>query len=59
MTPQVRRRPLLAALTWTTSVPVLTLVVLALTWGRYLPAVLSVLIAVVLFGALLAAVHYA
>jgi Ca2+:H+ antiporter len=59
MTPEVRRRPLPAALTWTTAVPVLALVVLALTWGRYLPAVLSVLVAVVLIGAVLAAVHHA
>ena len=47
------------ALTWTTAVPVFALVVLALTWGRYLPAVLSVLVAVVLIGAVLAAVHHA
>jgi Ca2+:H+ antiporter len=59
MTPEVRRRPLPAALTWTTAVPVLALLVLAVTWGRYLPTVLSVLVAVVLIGAVLAAVHHA
>src|SRR5947209_8073354 len=50
------RHPLL---TWTTAVPVLALVVLALTWGRTLPTVLEVLVAVVLMGAVLAAVHHA
>src|SRR3954471_18558768 len=46
-------------LTWTTAVPVLALVVLAFTWGRTLPTVLKVLVAVVLMGAVLAAVHHA
>src|SRR3954452_8348676 len=50
------RHPLL---TWTTAVPVLALVVLAFTWGRTLPTVLEVLVAVVLMGAVLAAVHHA
>src|SRR3954452_5313437 len=50
------RHPLL---TWTTAVPVLALVVLAFTWGRTLPTVLKVLVAVVLMGAVLAAVHHA
>jgi Ca2+:H+ antiporter len=59
MTPETRRRPLPAALTWTTAVPVLALVVLALSWGRHLPTVLVVLVAVVLIGAVLAAVHHA
>jgi Ca2+:H+ antiporter len=46
-------------LRWTTAVPVLALVVLAATWGRYLPTVLVVVVAVVLVGAVLAAVHHA
>src|SRR3954463_10420468 len=46
-------------LTWTTAVPFLALVVLAFTWGRTLPTVLKVLVAVVLMGAVLAAVHHA
>jgi Ca2+:H+ antiporter len=45
--------------TWTTTVPVLALAVLVPTWGRYLPVVLSVLVGVVLVGAVLAAVHHA
>ena len=53
------RRPLSRRIPWTTAVPVLALVVLALTWGRYLPTVLTVLVAVVLIGAVLAAVHHA
>jgi Ca2+:H+ antiporter len=53
------RRPLSRRFPWTTVVPVLALVVLALTWGRYLPTVLTVLVAVVLIGAVLAAVHHA
>jgi Ca2+:H+ antiporter len=59
MTPATRRPALPAWLTWTTSVPVLALVVLAVAWGRYPPTVLSVLIGVVLIGAVLAAVHHA
>jgi Ca2+:H+ antiporter len=59
MTPEVRRRPLPAAFTWTTAVPVLALLVLAVTWGRHLPTVLVVVVAVVLIGAVLAAVHHA
>ena len=50
------RHPLLS---WTTAVPVLALVVLVLTWGRDLPTVVEVLVAVVLVGAVLAAVHHA
>jgi Ca2+:H+ antiporter len=38
---------------------VLALVVLAVSWGRHLPTVLVVLVAVVLIGAVLAAVHHA
>jgi Ca2+:H+ antiporter len=59
MTPATRRRPLPAVLTWTTAVPVLALIVLALSWGRYLPTVLVVVVAFVLVGAVLAAVHHA
>ncbi|HVI37393.1 MAG TPA: hypothetical protein VM684_14265 [Gaiellales bacterium] len=50
------RHPLL---TWTTAVPVLALLVLAFTWGRTLPTVVEVLVAVVLMGSVLAAVHHA
>lgn len=42
-----------------TGVPVGGLLVLAATWGRDLPAVLVVLVAFVLAGAVLAAVHHA
>ena len=44
---------------WTTVVPVLALLALALTWGRDLGAVLVAVVAVVLAGAVLAAVHHA
>jgi Ca2+:H+ antiporter len=50
------RHPLL---TWTTVVPVFALVVLGVSWGRSLPAVPAVLVAIVLVGAVLAAVHHA
>jgi len=53
------RRPLSRRIPWTTAVPVLALVVLAATWGRHLPVVLNVLVAAVLIGAVLAAVHHA
>jgi Ca2+:H+ antiporter len=46
-------------LSWTTATPVLALAVLALTGGRHLPAVLVVLVALLLIGAVLAAVHHA
>src|SRR3954468_596911 len=46
-------------LAWTTVVPVVALLVLALSWGRSLPAVPALLVAVVLVGAVLAAVHHA
>src|SRR3954465_8050475 len=46
-------------LSWTTAVPVLALLVLAVTWGRKLPTVVELLVAVVLIGAVLAAVHHA
>lgn len=44
---------------WTTVVPVAALVVLAATWGRDLPTVLVVIVALFLVGAVLAAVHHA
>jgi Ca2+:H+ antiporter len=40
-------------------VPVLAVVLLALTWGRHLPGVLVGLVTLVLAGAVLAAVHHA
>ena len=48
-----------AALRWTTLVPVAGLVVLAATWGRDLPLPLVLVVAAVLAGAVLAAVHHA
>src|SRR3954454_5760242 len=53
------RRSLYRRIPWTTAVPVLAILVLAVTWGRHLPTVLVVLIAAVLIGAVLAAVHHA
>ncbi|MGY1602625.1 hypothetical protein [Geodermatophilus sp. SYSU D00815] len=50
------RHPLL---TWTTAVPVLALVVLVGTWGRSLPVVVELVVALVLVGAVLSAVHHA
>ena len=50
------RRPLTQ---WTAVVPVVALGVLALTWGRDLPLVPVLLVAVLLAGAVLAAVHHA
>ena len=44
---------------WTTAVPLLALVVLGATWGRSLPTVVMVLVAVLLAAAVLAAVHHA
>ncbi|MFF7408535.1 calcium:proton antiporter [Streptomyces lydicus] len=44
---------------WTTVVPVLAVVLLALTWGRSLPPPLVGLVAYFLAGAVLAAVHHA
>lgn len=46
-------------LAWTVLVPLLALVALALTWGRDVGAVLVALVAVLLAGAVLAAVHHA
>ncbi|MFJ4470410.1 calcium:proton antiporter [Streptomyces sp. NPDC089424] len=44
---------------WTSVVPVLAAVLLIFTWGRYVPAGVTVLMTVVLAGAVLAAVHHA
>ncbi|OLF13407.1 calcium:proton antiporter [Actinophytocola xanthii] len=44
---------------WTVAVPLLALVALALTWGRELDVVPVVLVALLLAGAVLAAVHHA
>src|SRR3954468_465025 len=44
---------------WTTTVPVLAVVVLVLSWGRSLPTPVVVVVALVLAGAVLAAVHHA
>ncbi|MCT2584251.1 calcium:proton antiporter [Actinophytocola gossypii] len=46
-------------LNWTVAVPLLAIVALALTWGRDLGAVLVVVVALLLAGAVLAAVHHA
>src|SRR5829696_8261994 len=44
---------------WTTYTPILAAVMLLLTWGRYPPAVVLVLVAVLLMGAVVSAVHHA
>ncbi|MEY9859605.1 Ca2+:H+ antiporter [Catenulispora sp. GAS73] len=44
---------------WSNVVPVLAIVLLAFTWGRDLPTWVVALVAVFLFGAVLAAVHHA
>ena len=44
---------------WTTVVPVIALVALALTWGRDLGALPVAIVALILAGAVLAAVHHA
>ena len=44
---------------WTTLLPPFGLVVLAAVWGRELPPVLVAIVAVILAGAVLAAVHHA
>src|SRR5262245_27644141 len=46
-------------ISWTVVTPVLAMVVLALTWGRDLVAVLVAVVAVILAGAVLASVHHA
>ncbi|MBV2357711.1 ionic transporter y4hA [Streptomyces sp. J2-1] len=47
------------AVRWTFVVPVLAVVLLALTWGRSLPGALVALVTLVLAGSVLAAVHHA
>jgi Ca2+:H+ antiporter len=44
---------------WPVSVPVLAVIVLVLTWGRTLPGPVTAMVAVLLAGAVLAAVHHA
>lgn len=51
--------PRLALLSWTVIAPPLAIVVLALTWARDLGTVLVAVVAVILAGAVLAAVHHA
>ncbi|MFG2223236.1 calcium:proton antiporter [Streptomyces sp. NPDC048644] len=46
-------------LRWTGALPVLSVVLLALTWGRSLPAALVAVVSCFLAGAVLAAVHHA
>lgn len=46
-------------LSWTVAVPLLAIVALGLTWGRDLGPVLVVVVALLLAGAVLAAVHHA
>jgi Ca2+:H+ antiporter len=51
--------PRSARVSWVVAGPVLALLVLAFTWGRELPPLIVALVAVVLGGAVLAAVHHA
>ena len=51
------RRPSLSA--WPTAMPVVAVVALAVTWGRHLGPLPVTLVALVLAGAVLAAVHHA
>ena len=44
---------------WNVAIPLLALVVLAATWGRSLPGVLVAVVALLLAGAVLSAVHHA
>ncbi|TYB34652.1 ionic transporter y4hA [Micromonospora sp. AP08] len=44
---------------WTTVLPVIAVLVLAATWGRHLPGPLILVVAALLAGAVLAAVHHA
>lgn len=46
-------------LSWTTLVPVVSVVVLALAWGRVLPPLIIGVVTLLLAGAVLAAVHHA
>ena len=52
-----QRLPAWAA--WSNVVPVVAIVLLAFTWGRDVPAWVVAVIAVFLFGAVLAAAHHA
>ena len=54
--PRAARSPLLA---WTSLVPVLSVVVLALAWGRALPPFVVGVVTALLAAAVLAAVHHA
>ena len=54
--PRVARSPVLA---WTSLVPVLSVVVLALAWGRSLPPFVVGVVTALLAAAVLAAVHHA
>jgi Ca2+:H+ antiporter len=46
-------------ISWTALVPVIALIVLAMTWGREISGVVVVLVTALLAGAVLAAVHHA
>ena len=54
-----RVRDRLSVLRWTTFVPLLALVLLALTWGSKPPTVGLIVVGIALGGAVLAAVHHA
>ena len=55
MAAQTRRSPW----QWTVVLPVLAFVALVLTWGRHLPNAVMAIVAVLLAGAVIAAVHHA
>jgi Ca2+:H+ antiporter len=59
MSPDTDRASLVRRLSWTTVVPIVALVLLAAAWGRDLGTVLTIVVALVLAGAVLAAVHHA
>ena len=44
---------------WTTYTPIVAALVLMLTWGRYPAAIVLVLVALLLMGAVVSAVHHA
>jgi Ca2+:H+ antiporter len=48
-----------SALRWTVTVPVVAVIVLAVAWGSHPPTAIVLVIAAVLIGAVLAAVHHA
>ncbi|SFC53106.1 Ca2+:H+ antiporter [Nocardioides terrae] len=54
-----RLQPLLSRLHWSVSVPILAMLLLAVTWGGHPQGVLVAVIAVTLVGAVLASVHHA